>query len=130
MSIHLAEFRSMKLVGRKSIMAGFLALLLPAFVAHSQPVTLEYQVKASYLYNFVQFVAWPKEVFGGDGKFNLCVFGAERFGGALDSITGERVEGHEIVVHRLDREASARAMRCHLVFLAAGTADTVTLGER
>jgi hypothetical protein len=120
----------MKLVGKKSIVAGFFALLIPTLVAHSQPVTLEYQVKASYLYNFAQFVAWPDDVFGGDGRFRLCVFGAERFGNALDSIAGERVQGHEIVVQRLDREASARTMRCHLVFLAAGVADTVPLGER
>jgi hypothetical protein len=120
----------MRLASRKSIVTGLLALVMPVLVAHSQTVSLEYQVKASYLYNFAQFVSWPSDAFGGDSRFHLCVFGAERFGNALDSIAGERVQGHEIVVQRLDRESSPRTMRCHLVFLAAGITDTVTLGER
>lgn len=104
-----------------------------SFVAYSQPTSLEYQVKASYLYNFVQFVAWPNDVFGGDGKFNLCVVGAERFGGALDGLASERVEGREIVIHRLERDVSARAAHCHLLFVAAGATDAAiasALGER
>lgn len=124
----------MRPVSRKSIVAGFLALVVPVFVAHSQqPVTLEYQVKASYLYNFVQFVEWPQDIVGSEGKFNLCVTGAERFGAALGAFSGERVDGKEIAIHRLDRNASVSSVRCHLLFIAAGAVDTDTtsmLGER
>lgn len=110
-----------------------LALMLGASAAHSQTVTLEYQVKASYLYNFIKFVAWPDDLSGAERKFNLCVAGAERFGHALDRIAGERVENREIVIHRLDRNAPARALRCQMLFIAADTTDAAswaTIGER
>jgi hypothetical protein len=120
----------MKTVRRHLAVVGLVALLASSFVAQSQPATLEYQVKASYLYNFVQFVAWPPDVLGGDAKFNLCVVGADRFGKALDALAGERVEGHEIVVHRFERDAAARGAHCHLLFVASGTVDSGALGVR
>lgn len=118
---------------RRLLLAGFVALFVSSSTAYSQPTSLEYQVKASYLYNFVQFVAWPNDVFDQDGKFNLCVIGAERFGKALDGVAGERVEGHEIVVRRLEKDVSARAAHCHLLFIAAGVTDAAAaaaIGER
>ena len=102
----------------KTILAGCLALLVAALPAQAQAPSLEYQVKASYLYNFARFVTWPDEVFAGDGKFNLCVVGAERFGPALDALAGEHVEGRAIALQRLERAAQARAARCHMLFIA------------
>lgn len=99
-------------------------------MAAPEPPALEYQVKASYLYNFIRFTAWPRDVFGSDGKFNLCVVGAQRFGSALDVFAGERVDGRELVVRRLDGVGQARAARCHVMFVAAGTSDTVPRAER
>jgi hypothetical protein len=106
----------------KQIVAGVLTLTLWVHIAYGAAPALEYQVKASYLYNFVRFITWPEDTFAKDGKFNLCVVGAERFGGALDEFAGERVEGHTIVVRRLESAAQARAARCHMLFLAAGVA--------
>lgn len=100
---------------------GALLLVLWASVTHPQPAALEYQVKASYLYNFARFVAWPSDVFGTDGKFQMCVVGAERFGPALNPLAGERVEGREIVIRRLEQSVEARGTRCHMLFMAAGT---------
>jgi hypothetical protein len=116
-----------------------LALMAWAFGAHAQAPALEYQVKASYLYNFARFVTWPGDVFAGDGKFNLCVVGAERFGPALDAFADERVEGRAILVHRLEHAGRARAARCHMLFVGAGSEaestnagaerGTLTIGE-
>ena len=112
-------------VAIKISVCAFLALTMWVFVQHAQSAALEYQVKASYLYNFLQFIAWPKDAFIGDGKFNLCVLGAERFGPTLDGFAGERVEGREIAVHRLQRAAQVQALRCHLLFISAGASDIV-----
>lgn len=110
----------------KTSICAFLALTMWVFVPYAQSAPLEYQVKASYLYNFLQFITWPKDAFAGDGKFNLCVLGAERFGPTLDGFAGERVEGREIAVHRLERAAQVQALRCHLLFISAGVSDTVS----
>jgi hypothetical protein len=89
---------------------------------------LEYQVKASYLYNFMQFVIWPQDVFGSDGKFNLCVVGADRFGSALNALETERIEERQITVRRLGSAVEAQSTRCHILFLAKGTGDTLPVG--
>lgn len=114
--------------GRKNLVAcALLVLLVGAFPARAQAPPLEYQVKASYLYNFLQFITWPADVFVDDGGFNLCVVDAEHFGSALDAFREERVDDREIVIHRLDHPAQARAHRCHLLFIPAG-AETNSIG--
>jgi len=116
----------MALLSKRHLLGAALALTAWAAAALAAPAEappLEYQVKASYLYNFVRFVTWPNDAFRGEPKFNFCVVGAERFGSALDSIAGERVDGHEIMVRRLKTPAQAREARCHLLFVAAGVSD-------
>jgi hypothetical protein len=116
--------------GFRITFAGTLLALWLAWPLAAVPApTLEYQVKASYLFNFARFVTWPGDVFGGD-RFNLCVIGADRFGGALDALKGERVDGREIAVHRLDQAAPARPVHCHLMFLAAGAHAGTVANER
>jgi hypothetical protein len=88
------------------------------------PPPLEYQVKASYIYNFVQFIDWPKDVFD-DGKFYVCVSGTNRFGGALDVLAGERVDGREIAIRRLMSSVDARSQSCHVLFLGADDVQSV-----
>ncbi len=78
--------------------------------------TLEYQVKAGYLYNFIQFIDWPRDVFNGD--FKLCVLGVDRFGSALDSLQGERAVGRTLRVLRFDQPTAAAAAHCHVLFVS------------
>lgn len=78
--------------------------------------SVEYQVKASYLYNFLQFVEWPKEAFSGD-HIVLCVFGENRFGSALAAATGETSRGRRIAVKHL--ATSEELESCHVVFLSS-----------
>lgn len=111
-------------------MGALLALLAGVFPARAQVPSLEYQVKASYVYNFLQFVTWPADIFGSTDRFNLCVVGAERFGGALDAFRGERVDGREIAVRRLERPEQARAQRCHLLFIGGGVDTNAVEVER
>lgn len=86
--------------------------------ALSQAVSLEQQVKTSYLYNFMQFVDWPEDVFAGDSKFNLCVVAGEDYNTTLVALIAERVDGHEIAVHRFDDFAQINDVRCHLLFIS------------
>lgn len=103
----------------RAVVAALLSVALSAFAATPERESLEYQVKASYLFNFLQFIKWPDDTFGENGKFNLCVVDAQRFGAALDPIAGERVGGREIVIHRLEAAAQAQQAKCHLLFIAA-----------
>ncbi len=47
--------------------------------------TREYQIKAAFLINFIQFVTWPTNAFPSDeAPFRIGILGADPFGPALD----------------------------------------------
>ena len=78
--------------------------------------SLEYRVKAAFLYNFAKFVTWPAQAFSGsDTPVVFCVAGEDPFQELLDSTTKQRkVEGRQIEIRRLTADAPLAG--CHLVF--------------
>lgn len=81
-----------------------LALLVAAPPSvRSQPLAApEYQLKAAFLFNFMQFVQWPAAAFaGGASPMVIVVLGEDPFGDHLDQIVrGETIRGRPIVVQR------------------------------
>ena len=60
--------------------------------------SLEYQVKAAYLYNFVKYVEWPPRA--ASGPITICVAGRTPLSAALiETVRGESVEGRQLVTH-------------------------------
>ena len=78
--------------------------------------SIEYKVKASYLYNFLKFVEWPVDAFA-DNTIFVCVFGADNFGTALRPINGEIVRGRTIAVRYFQDIKGLET--CHVVFVSA-----------
>ena len=78
----------------------------------------EYQIKAVFLYNFVQFVEWPASVFAApDSPFVIGVLGENLFGDALhEVVSGEKVGARSIEVRRYGRIADVDA--CHILFIS------------
>ena len=79
--------------------------------------TLEYAVKANFLYKFGDYVGWPPEVLGPpDTPAVICVVGADPFGRLLDdAVSGERIGEHPIAVRRLD--AVTPESGCHILYV-------------
>jgi hypothetical protein len=78
----------------------------------------ESAVKAAYLFNFAQFVRWPAGTVAAGQPFTICIVGRDPFGAAIDStVAGEMIDGHRIVVARLNREANPA--RCQIAFLSS-----------
>lgn len=77
----------------------------------------EYQLKAAFLFNFLQFVDWPPSAFAGpQDPLSICVLGPDPFGTDLDSIiAGERIGGREIQIQRLTPQDAPAG--CHLLFV-------------
>jgi hypothetical protein len=73
-----------------------LLLTLPSSAAGT--ATLEYQVKATFLYNFTKFIEWPADpLVPGDAPFEIGVVGRNPFGLYLaESMAGQRVHGRPI----------------------------------
>ncbi|MFZ5561369.1 MAG: YfiR family protein [Pseudomonadota bacterium] len=80
--------------------------------------TLEYQLKAVFLYRFSQFVEWPQQAFAtAQTPLAVCVLGDDPFGDFLDeTVQGEAVNGHPLQVLRLRHVEAAEG--CHILFVS------------
>jgi hypothetical protein len=78
---------------------------------------LEYEVKAAYLFHFVNFIEWSPETLGGPGEpFRVCVYGTNPFGKILDrTFAGEHVQGHPVQVKQAADESDLTL--CRIVFV-------------
>jgi hypothetical protein len=108
----------MRNVARKIGLATVIAAAVMGVCAvrSAADASLEYRVKAAFLYNFAKFVTWPTQVFpAADAPVVFCLAGDDPFQELLDSTTKDRkVEGRTIVVRRLTADAPLAG--CHLVF--------------
>jgi hypothetical protein len=88
-----------------------LLLVLAVVHAAQQPTaaeahhsSLEYEVKAAFLLNFTKFIEWPTAEPSADGAFNICIWGEDPFGTALDQIIqNEKINGRPLAIQRLGR---------------------------
>ena len=99
-----------------------LMLLLSGDLAADE-ANLEDKIKASYLYNFTKFIAWP-EIKG--PAFNLCIFGNDPFGTAIVPIEKKTAFNKPIKVNRLDEteylSGLASKIDCHILYIGETSA--------
>ncbi len=88
-------------------------------------VSKEYQIKAAFLFNFVQFVKWPETSFASaDAPFSIGVLGDDPFGSILDgTVQGEAIGNHRLTVVRSQRIEDLKA--CQLIFVSRSEEDHV-----
>ncbi|HYF36397.1 MAG TPA: YfiR family protein [Prosthecobacter sp.] len=93
-----------------------LAALCLAPPAQAQSGRSEYAVKAVFLYNFCQFMDWPRTSFAGpNDAIVIGVLGRNPFGSLLnDAVRNEAVRGRPI---RVEYYATASQARCHILFI-------------
>jgi hypothetical protein len=76
----------------------------------------EYQVKAAFILNFAKFVDWPSDAFSEGGSLVVGVVGDDPFGGALDQLNGNTVNGRRLRIKRLRWDDSLRG--CQILFVS------------
>ncbi|WP_420474983.1 YfiR family protein [Noviherbaspirillum sp. ST9] len=88
--------------------------------AASDGESLEYAIKAAYLYKFGLYVDWPPTAFAAStSAINLCIAGADPFGMDLDTaIRGQQINGRPIEIHRIKNVG--RDSGCHILYLGPG----------
>jgi hypothetical protein len=99
-------------------------LLLAGTVAPAaEPVSKEYQIKAVFLFNLVQFVHWPDSAFATpESPLEIGILGENPFGSALDDVVhGEAIGKRQIVV-RYARRLEALPT-CQALFVASSERD-------
>ncbi|MEA2490373.1 MAG: hypothetical protein QOH21_2165 [Acidobacteriota bacterium] len=102
-----------------------LTVLLAAIPAHGADRSLEYAVKATFLYKFASFVEWPQGSFARESSpFNLCVVGPDPFAGRIqEAVSGQNVGRHPIVLRQLAR--AERQSDCHVMFISGSANQSV-----
>ena len=107
----------------------------PAVYAESGS-SREYQIKAAFLYNFLQFVDWPKEKIADANKpIIIGIIGDDPFGDAIEPLKDKPVAGRKIVIKRFksfeslkkagDNDAAGTKQNikalgeCHMLFICA-----------
>ena len=80
--------------------------------------SVEYQLKAAFLFNFAKFVAWPPDAFPSQtAPITLCVFRHDPFGSALDEVIHEKaINNRELLARRIHDLPELKA--CQLVFVS------------
>lgn len=105
----------------RTLLAMLLVVCVTAHVSaiFAQGETLtEYHIKAAFLYNIAKFVQWPPGELGDTASpFNLCVVGIEPFISMRETLTGKRIQGHEVVVRRVEQIDTAG--NCQMLFVSA-----------
>jgi hypothetical protein len=80
----------------------WLVMCAGPYPARTQEVSIEYAVKATYLYKLAPFVAWPNAASEfPDGNFTICVIGNDPVGAVLEgAVRSQDIAGRPIVVRR------------------------------
>lgn len=99
----------------------FVAALLLA----QSPRASEYQVKAVFLFNFVQFVDWPAPAAAADSQPLLIgILGSDPFGSFLDeTVRGEHLGTRPIQLRRYRQIADIDD--CNVLFISRSEAERV-----
>lgn len=85
----------------------------------------EYKVKSVFLYNFTQFIDWPRASFKSpEDPFIIAIAGDDPFGNYLDeTVAGEKFGTHPIIIRRY---GSLRDIgNCHILYINSGDDDFV-----
>ncbi|HET9764685.1 MAG TPA: YfiR family protein [Casimicrobiaceae bacterium] len=95
--------------------AGAMVAAPPLF---AQAGSVEYAVKATYLYKFAPFVEWPAGTFASPADpFVVCVVGRDAVADlADDAVGGQKIGSHGIVVRHM--AAGNGDELCHIAYVA------------
>jgi hypothetical protein len=99
-----------------------LGCLLFSQLLYAESSSVEYKIKAGYLYNFTKFVTWPED---NSDTFNICILGDDPFGALLNPIEKRTASGRPIRLIRLHNLTALKngagdnlnkLQNCHILF--------------
>ena len=128
---HCLQFDNDQPPARRAALRILAALALFVLIA-APPVRAEppreHQIKAAFVYNFLQFIRWPDGAFKDDkAPIVIGVIDNDAFFDAVTAAVREKtVNGREITVRRF--MAPADVADCHVLFVGA-VADNVRVTE-
>ena len=97
----------------------------PRIRADSEEIK-EYQIKAAFLYNFINFVEWPKEKAADSNEpITIGIIGKDPFGKAFEPLKDKLTKGKQVLIKRfvslkeskLSTDQIEAIRKCHLLFI-------------
>ena len=121
MNIYLNKFKI-----NRPILTLINCILWISFSFHSvaQSSSLEYQVKTSFIYNFLLFTEWPhvNSSIEQDIFLNLCIVGKGAYGTALDALNNQKI-GSKIIKLKSLSDSSNISSICHAIIFSSFSND-------
>jgi len=113
--------------GRKWLL-GLACLVLAggwAIAAGNEKGMGEYEVKATFLFNFTKFTDWPDSAFASaTAPIVIGIVGEDPFGTTMDNVVrGEVVRDRKLVVKRLRADEDLQS--CHVLFISRSEKERV-----
>lgn len=108
-------------------LAALIAVFALTGVARADNASLEYAVKAAYVYKFAPFVTWPAAAFPQtNSPINLCISGSDEVTKLLPQVAaGQSVNGHPLVVRVLADGVDPQG--CQILYVANSPAASQVL---
>lgn len=121
-----------------------MSILMQVMPVHAQKadnsdLRREYKIKAAFLYNFIQFVDWPKEKTpDSNDPIILGIIGEDTFGDSFEPINNKPIKGRKSLINRFesidklkktngeDNSDIESLRKCHLLFICSSEKDDLT----
>jgi hypothetical protein len=104
--------------------------------------SLEYQVKAAFLYNFIKFVDWPKEKAADPNTpLTIGIIGKDPFESAFEPLQEKEARDKKVVIQRFEgfveleksgkkkkdqpHPKSQDIQKCHLLFICSSESERI-----
>ena len=107
----MEQHNKQKKKGAFFAMLFLIVLMFSSNQSFAQGNSIEYKIKAGYLYNFTKFITWPENE---SETFNLCIIGKDPFGSIINPIEKRSVKNKPIRLYRF--RSIKEAKRCHIVY--------------
>ncbi len=118
----MKRFREKKLSYVVILVLGMLTFFRFASGGKSSKGYKEYDVKATFLINFLLFCDFPKNTFSGpDDPMVIGIIGRDPYGDILDKLAAEKgtVYNHKLVIKRFKKSVPIADLRkCHLLYVS------------
>ena len=93
-------------------------LLFEAPTVRAQPAREEYELKAAFLFSFLQYVEWPeKSVAGDEATFFIGVLGPDPFGKHLKKLEERIAKDKKITIKHF--ATADKYVPCHMLFVSS-----------
>ena len=104
------------------ILIGMAIGLTPSRALRAQTeMPREARIQSVLILRMIKFIDWPSKYLQSTGALQLCTWGESSTEAALQSLQGQKVREHEIVVRKLKPPFSTRG--CHVVYVSNTVKD-------